>query len=148
MHPNRTAARRSLWTVALFALALPIALTGCSGDNLAPVSGKVTFKGAPVKGGTLVFSPMGEGRPASAEIKADGTYALGTNYPSDGALVGHHRVTFSPPAQELTEKQRHDPKYIAPPPPYVGLHPKQNETDVKAATNNIDIELVSGPRKR
>jgi hypothetical protein len=148
-----TAGRRRLpGRAAVLCLAFPVALVGCGGGDLASVNGKLTYKGAPVKGGTVTFSPVGSGKytagkAASAEVQADGTYTLGTYSDSDGARIGRHRVTYTPPAQELTEQQRSDPKYIAPPPPYLGLAPKQAEVEVKVEDNNIDIELVPARRK-
>jgi len=132
----------------LLCLVFPVGLVGCGGGNLAPVKGKVTVSGEPAKGGSLIFSPLGSGeeaspgKPASAEIQSDGTYTLGTNRPSDGAHVGHHRIGFTPPPQQLTDAQRTDPKYKAPPPLYMGMVPKPNETEVKPGSNTIDIELV------
>jgi hypothetical protein len=120
-------------------------MLGCGGGDLAPVHGKVTTaKGEPVKGGTLIFSPTGEGSsglPATAEVQPDGTYTLKTN-DSTGAKIGRLVVTYTPPAQELTEEQRTNPKYIAPPPPYMGLVPKPKEVEVKPGDNAIDLQLV------
>jgi hypothetical protein len=146
MNRNWTAGRRRVWRyAALFCLALPAGLAGCGG-NLAPVTGKVTYAGKPVTGGMLFFSPVGTelnpGRPATAEVQPDGTYTLGTNGTADGVLPGRHRIRYSPPAQQLSEAQRRDRNYTPPPPPYVGLMPKQGEVEVTPQTETIDIELV------
>lgn len=130
----------------LSALLLPLGLVGCSGPTLAPVTGKVTFKGEVIKGGNIIFTPAGKGQEtntqaANAEVQPDGTYSLGTNTKGDGASVGRHRVLFTPPEQKLTEEQRTNPKFNAPPPMYVGLRPVQEEVEVKAGPNTIDIEL-------
>jgi hypothetical protein len=142
---------RPRWTAAVLGLVVLLPLAGCGG-NQAPVTGKLTHKGVPVRGGTVFFSPVGAddtaGKPASAEVQADGTFALGTNQPGDGAVVGRHRVTYSPPVQELTEQQRTDTKYHAPPPPYMGLAPKQSEVEVVAGDNTIEVELVAAPKRR
>lgn len=134
------------WRLALcgaLCLALPLGLVGCGSSGRAPVSGKVTVQGQPVQGGTLVFSPLkGEGKSATAEIKSDGTYTLGTNRPGDGAVVGRHRVTFTPPAQTLTEEQRSNPRYVAPPPLYFWMTATPNEVEVKPGTNTLDLQLV------
>jgi hypothetical protein len=133
--------------------ALMLGLAGCGGGELAPVSGKVTFKGAPIKGGTLIFSPVPgtagaaiAGKPASAEVGADGSYSLQTNRPLDGAKIGKQRVTFTPPPQQLTEAQRTNPRYKAPAPLYMGLVANPGEVEVKPGPNTIDLELVA-PRK-
>ena len=134
--------------VMVLGLVFSTAMMGC-GESApqAAVSGKVTYMGEAVKGGTLIFGPLGEGKvgqPATATIKPDGTYVLGTNSTSDGALVARHHITFSPPPQELTKEQRTDPTYIAPLPAYMGMVPKQAEVEVKSGKNIIEIELV-GP---
>ncbi|MFO0925668.1 MAG: hypothetical protein U0736_01350 [Gemmataceae bacterium] len=64
----------------------------------------------------------------------------------DGAVVGKHRVTFSPPEPQVTEQQRTNPKFTPPPPPYRGLVPKPAEVEVKADSNTIDLELVPASR--
>ncbi len=144
---RRRVVRRAVLCLAVF---VPVVLAGCGG-SLAPVSGTVKYKGASVKGGTLTFSPVGgtdqAGKPATAEVQQDGSYTLGTNSAGDGACVGRHRITYTPPSVELTDQQRTDPKYIAPQPPYAGLEPKQVEVEVKSGPNTIAIELVPARRK-
>lgn len=132
-----------------FALVLLVAVIGCGGKQSASVKGTVKTNGQAVTGGTLVFSPVGTGevgKPATATIGADGSYTLGTDRPGDGAVVGKHRVTFSPPEPQVTEEQRTNPKFTPPPPPYRGLAPKPAEVEVKAGSNTIDLELVPGGR--
>jgi hypothetical protein len=56
----------------------------------ATVTGKVSVKGVPATGGTILFNPSNSGRivPArTAEIKADGTYTIKT-------YTGDNQVTF------------------------------------------------------
>ena len=60
--------------------------------ELVPVKGKVTYKGEPVKQGTIIFEPDGYGRTARGKIQPDGTFVLGTNKEGDGAVRGSHRV--------------------------------------------------------
>jgi hypothetical protein len=134
---------------ALLRLALPLLLVGCGSTNLAPVKGKLTYLGQPVKGGMLIFSPLASseepqpGKAAAAEVsRNDGSFTLETHHSGDGAKIGRHRVTYSPPVQELTEQQRTDPGYFAPPSPYAGLVPRTLEVEVKAGENTVNIELV------
>jgi hypothetical protein len=58
----------------------------------------VTYKGEPVKYGTVSFVPDAskgtDGPIAMGNIKDDGTYILSTSDPGDGALVGHHKVSI------------------------------------------------------
>ncbi|QEH36929.1 hypothetical protein OJF2_55140 [Aquisphaera giovannonii] len=86
-------------TLSLFVL-------GCSDDGLDkryPISGKVTYKGAPVATGTISFAnedPAKHG--AQGELK-DGYYSLTTLTPGDGALPGKYKVTIESRDIDLTE---------------------------------------------
>jgi hypothetical protein len=77
---------------------LLLALAGCgdSSARLSAVHGKVSLKGVPLPGGTIVFTPdptWGASGPlARAEIQHDGTYVLMTG-DAIGAVSGRHRVT-------------------------------------------------------
>jgi len=75
------------------AAALVVGIVGCgpSGPKMARTIGKVTYKKAPVKFGSIIFQPEA-GKVASSTINPDGTFELGTNKPGDGAIVGKHRV--------------------------------------------------------
>jgi hypothetical protein len=71
---------------------------GCGTEEpkLAAVRGKVSYRGTPLHGGTIVFTPdtlRGDDGPiARAEIQSDGSYVLKTGaFP--GATPGWHRVT-------------------------------------------------------
>lgn len=72
------------------------ALEGGCGDGrpaTVPVQGQVTWKGEPVRCGTIVFQPE-KGRMAHGRIGPDGSYSLTTFDPDDGAIVGKHNVTI------------------------------------------------------
>lgn len=135
--------KASKWMVSgLFLVAL--VATGCGGSKVGRVSGKVTVNGREVTGGTLQFSPMGEGKevgkPATAEIKG-GSYTLSTFRNGDGALVGKHRVTYTAPLMPYTREPR--PGEPRPRSGFEGLVVKQAEVEVKPGSNTLDIELVS-----
>jgi hypothetical protein len=71
---------------------------GCGKDDglspRFPVSGKVTYKGEPVKKAVINFVPNDpEGRPAGGTVE-DGQYELTTLNPKDGALPGKYKVTI------------------------------------------------------
>ena len=91
----RTFAYRDRWLRAGVLLLLAL---GCDagGGRLAPVRGRVTYKGLPLHTGTIVFTPdafRGNSGPlARAEIEPDGTYVLATR-DNPGAAAGWHRVT-------------------------------------------------------
>lgn len=128
-------------------LVLAALAAGCGGGALVPVTGKISVKGAPVKGGTLIFSPVSEGegssagKPGSAEISESGTFTI-KSQGKDGIAAGKYKVSFTPPEQKLTEEQRKDPKYVAPPPLYMNMVPKDKEITIKAGETTIEVELV------
>jgi hypothetical protein len=85
--------------VVVFMAAALTASPGCgpgNGLNLARVSGKVTYKGEPVKNGTVFFVPDESkgtvGPYAVGSITSDGTYTLSTETAGDGVIVGQHKV--------------------------------------------------------
>jgi hypothetical protein len=135
--------RRAMAVVSVMCL---VVLSGCGKSNVQ-VSGRVTYKGQPVTGGALVFSPVTAGKdqepgkPVAGVINGDGSFALATSK-GTGAQAGKHRVTFTPPAQNLTEEQRTNPNYVAPMPPYMGLVPQQVEVEVTTGMEDMEIELV------
>jgi hypothetical protein len=86
-------------SLALFPASALIILVGCSYDNglqLGRVHGKVTYKGEPVKNGTVFFMPdEGKGTigpSATASLRDDGTYVASTDYAGDGVIVGSHKI--------------------------------------------------------
>ena len=98
-------------------------ITGCGGGGGAdrpdrtPVSGTVTFAGAPVADAIVVFSPAveGEGRGATGITDADGNFVLGTYERSDGAVPGDYVVLVSKLGQAESEEapvvDEDDPNY-------------------------------------
>jgi hypothetical protein len=84
--------------VALLGMLSPF---GCGYDDgigkRFPVSGKVTYKGQPLKTGTVNFFPEDTktARPAVGEIQEDGSYRLTTQTPGDGAMGGKYKVAIS-----------------------------------------------------
>ena len=79
---------------------LLVLLTGCGRPDvkLAPVTGRVFYRGQPLAGGTIVFTPDadrgGSGPLACGEIGADGRYTLRTGDEA-GAVPGWHKVTVA-----------------------------------------------------
>jgi hypothetical protein len=82
----------------LLTTAILLLAAGCSnnGLNLARVKGRVTYKGEPVKNGTVFFMPDEAkgtvGPPAVGSITADGSYIMSTESAGDGVIVGSHKV--------------------------------------------------------
>lgn len=91
---------RRLAPLAASFLGLLALASGC-GDGTGlperyPVSGTVTYKGAPVETGAITFMPVdvANGRSASGTIE-DGDYYLTTAVDGDGALPGEYKVTIT-----------------------------------------------------
>ena len=85
-----------------FSVSAMVVVVGCGDDGSGlgrryKVTGKVTYKGAPVPHGTVNFIPTKppppEGRAATGEIK-DGNYSLSTTGNNDGALPGDYNVAI------------------------------------------------------
>lgn len=121
---------------------------GCGGSGAlptAPASGKVLLDGEPVSGGSITFSPIGTGKgnagkPASGAVGSDGTFKLGTYSDADGAVIGKHKVTYSPPAPET--KTNPDGHSVQVPGKYDGMSVKASEVEIKSGSNtDLKIEL-------
>lgn len=76
------------------ALALAAAAPGCGHDPDAapavPAAGTITYKGQPIKAGSITFLPE-KGRPAQGVIE-DGKFTMSTYGDGDGAVAGKHKV--------------------------------------------------------
>jgi hypothetical protein len=127
-------------TIGLFAL------TGCGGGPATEsVAGKLSSKGQPVTGGTLMFAPVAEAsvaatEPASAEVKSDGSFAV-----AKGLIAGKSRVTYYPPAKAPTEAKEWDgkgPRPEAAKGEYDNLKAEPAEVEIKSGKNDLTFELV------
>lgn len=75
-------------------LLLVVSLAGCGRPTLAPVQGKVAYRGFGLNNGVVVFAPEHRGPLAVGRIGPDGSFSLYTGE-SQGALPGRYRVTIS-----------------------------------------------------
>jgi len=76
-------------------------VVGCGErSGLQPVNGRVIYSdGQPLPGGVIEMRPTSGEQKASPRgpIHADGTFAIGTIRPGDGAMPGTYRVLIVPP---------------------------------------------------
>lgn len=124
----------------LSALACLLLLTGCGEKRppVAPVSGRVLYRGQPVPVGTSIgFAPIGTGentatpgKPASAYVTEGGHYQLSTFGSGDGALVGSHRVSLSAPGDSDEPGYQPLPGKLT-----------NDVVEVKPGSNTIDLVL-------
>src|SRR5262249_24310073 len=128
------------------ALALPLllaALAGCSGGR-AGASGKVSYDGKPVDGGTIVFIPEGEG----GGIKVGGDIVGGEyNLPADrGPKPGKYNVQILGKQKNPTAKSA-APDLVSADQTIQVIPPKYNTQttltrDVKSGSNELSFELT------
>ena len=97
-HPLRLWARHPGVRLAA-SLAVALGLIGCGSSNglsLGRVSGTITYKGEPIKRGTVIFMPDESkglvGPAAMGTIGSDGSYVMTTEQTGDGAMIGLHKV--------------------------------------------------------
>lgn len=143
---------------AIVSCSCALALVGCgkaadpNKPKLVPASGIVTYKGAPIEGATVLFSPMVQtgGLAASAMTKADGGFVMSNAYPGEnGVPAGAYKIMVSKTAfaEAPPAPARHDAPPVIVPPPKPLLPPKYGQsrtTPLKVeipATGKTDIKL-------
>lgn len=135
---------RLLALLGFAALASPSA--GCGGSShgvaLAPVTGTVTYKGAPVGGATVTFTPAAQGvRSGSGTTDDNGKFKLSTFANGDGAPVGKCNVAiskFEPPPPPPPGK---GDAYLESMPDGKSLVPKKYTS---AMTSGLSVEVLAG----
>jgi hypothetical protein len=155
-----------LLCVVTSALCVPL-LAGC-GPRTATISGKVLYKGKPVGGGILSFTPVdAPTNRATTFIDEDGHYEItaqvGMNKITvdNRALEARHNPPATPPPSDLKlppgvkvdssakAKAKHEAgKFVALPFRYFDPENTDLEYDVKGGTQTHDIVLNEGPTKK
>jgi hypothetical protein len=79
---------------ATAALALLLALSGCSGKRLLSASGRLTYHGQPVPSTQLTFRPADGGRPSHGVTDDDGRFVVTYSRTEKGITRGQHTVTL------------------------------------------------------
>jgi hypothetical protein len=124
---------------SVFALAVAMLLCcGCSDGrpSRVPVSGRVLIDGKPLTHAAVRFYPPG-GRSSSGKTDGDGRFVLTCYEPSDGALVGNHKVIVAA-IEEINGNtiKWHAPKKYAQP-DTSGL-----QATIDRATDDMKFELT------
>lgn len=120
------------------------ALGGCnSGPAAGEVSGKVTFKGKPVKEGTVTLLNPQDGGAYEATIGAEGAYAI-----ANPVLVGEYLVEIKPLVQIVdTDPGKSPPAPVEKAAPDIPKKYRMQGTTplkaaVKAGKNDINFEMA------
>jgi len=110
----------------------------------ATVEGVVTAVDGPVKGGSVILSPVADagikgppGKPAIAPVGTDGRYSANL-IPGDGGLAKRFWVRYSPPVLPAMDEVQAK-KAVQ---PYLGLVPQVTEVEVAGSRSRLDIRLV------
>jgi hypothetical protein len=84
-----------------------VLVTGCSKNTLAPakVSGRISYKGAPIKAGSMAFHTA-EGNQYPANISEDGTYSA-TDLP-EGEMIVTVDTSHLDPAKKPAQSKDYD----------------------------------------
>jgi hypothetical protein len=131
----------SLFRLAVLAYILAAA-GGCGSGNTSPVRGKVVFKdGKPLTGGLVVFRPVDQKLQVSSrgDIRADGTFILGTYQEGDGAIPGKYQAAITPPPRrKVRERPIEDPIID---PRFESYETSGLEFEVKRGKNEFKIEV-------
>jgi len=158
--------RQAISLLCLSSLVLLlVAGFGCSGKKSVEISGKVTYKGAPVTGGQITFEPAsGSGTAGKGSIDAKG------NYKVSGAPVGDVKVVVDtenvkgmpgmpPPTdasmagkEKFKDKEKDKgaerpdfsgmmPKYVAIPPKYRSKATTTLTYTVKGSAKDVNFDL-------
>lgn len=132
--------------VSIALITAGLTLSGCdSGPQMGRVSGKITYKDQPVPKGTVTLIPVDpKGRNATGNIMSDGTYAVQTENPNDGALVGEYLVAITSRDEELLDyipKKRTAPKRHIPE-KYESPQSSGLKATVNPGSNTINFTLT------
>ena len=87
----------------LFLTLVAILLAGCdkSGQQIAPVHGRVTLDGKPLALADVAFQPDGAQRVSMGRTDPDGHYELNYKRGQQGAIIGQHSVRISVSAENV-----------------------------------------------
>jgi hypothetical protein len=130
-------------SAVLMATAAIFGLSGCRGQGLYPVEGKVVWENgaeaAELDGGLVVCESVNGAVGSRGDSQKNGSFRLGTYKPGDGAVPGKHRVA-------VVENKPGEP----PPPPIIdrsffSVATSGLEINVEPKTNQVTIKVRRGP---
>jgi len=139
---------------AILLLAGVVALAsvaGCGGGaddaakrnrpKVVPAQGIVTYKGSPVTGATVVFSPTAGTNAASALTDSSGRFSMSAFPPDPGAVPGQYKVSIT-----KTEQAAAQPAGGHDEPPAEGAAPKSliPEKYGSAETSGLVADIPEG----
>ena len=126
-------------SLLLAATAAAVLVTGC-GDGRprrVPVSGQVTIDGKPLTTGYIRLVPA-NARPAGGRIDSEGRFTLTTFEPSDGAVIGEHKVTVI----AIESKNNGTVMRFNAPAKYVDAATSDVTVTIQEPTEGLPIELT------
>jgi len=122
-------------------------LTGCSAPS-ADVTGVVLTDGKPVRGGSIIFSPIDEGtngepgRPGMADIASDGTFSMHLEAGAAGFCTRWAVRFTSPNLPPMPEAEAKVAKI-----PYQGFLPRDSDIELHPGENEVTVELIPPSKK-
>ena len=144
--------------VPCFALGISLAAVGC-GSSTGTISGKVSYKGAPLKGGYVTFYTKDKKVTRPGEIQEDGSYKI-EKMPTGEALIcvdtstlkpptqAHNIPTYSPPKGQqlpprykLSNNEEKAKRYVEIPSQYADPDKSKLTYTVKGGSQEYDIKL-------
>ena len=136
------------FSILLLLVAITVSGCGPSGPTTYPVRGKITFEdGTPVQVGLIEFRSA-DRVIARGKIETDGSYALTTFEPNDGAFEGVHQVVVQQMiiTEDLSFTAHNHGKRV--PPIYADYSSSPLQAEVKRVNkgkgeaNQIDFKLL------
>lgn len=133
-------------TACLCVILITGVLAGCSGPNVASVSGTVTLDGQPLTTGMVSFYPDGgNGAPASGSIDSSGNYSLSTGTDVGLALGKYVAIVVATkdPPQPYDKTGAEIPPIPITPGKYASTNTSDLHVEVKAGKNTVPLALQS-----
>ena len=129
-------------------------VTGCGGKSrlaVAPVRGRVTYKGQGVPRATVIFLPVGETAETVKRLRPfaytddQGAFNLKTYVNGDGAPFGKYRVGIVAPTAGPTKRSKDDPAgATASTAPAVSIPSNVTNKFGNPDTSGIEVTVVEG----